>query len=155
MKAIAISAAAAALLALTGCDRLGIGGGGTNANESTNAATANAAAGNASADGAEAAGDGGKDLSGGATQASSGAVVLDRNYIAGRWTDDGNCSLAVEFNIDGRFLTHDGSTGLWHLQNDRLTMSGARTLTLTIVPIDQDTMNVVNPDGSLGRSTRC
>ena len=31
----------------------------------------------------------------------------------------------------------------------------AGTNTLRIVPIDQNTMNVVNADGSLGRSTRC
>lgn len=161
MKAIAILTAAAALLALTGCDRLGIGGGAdATANETANAASGNSAAGAggkdpAGGDEAAAGSGGGGDLAGGGTPAAAGAVTLDRAYIAGRWTDDGNCAVAVEFARDGRFITHDGGGGLWHLQGDRLTMTGERTLQLQIVPIDQNTMNVVNPDGSLGRSTRC
>ena len=158
MKAMATMIAAAALLALTACDRLGIGGGAA-ANETANAAT-NAAGdtgkGVAGTNQAEA-GPGGKDPAG-ATQASAGGaagVTLDRAYIAGRWTDNGDCSVAVEFTTDGRFVANNGNEGLWNLAGDRLTMQGERTLTLQIVPIDQNVMNVVNPDGSLGRSTRC
>jgi len=160
MKAIAILTAAAALVALTGCDRLGFGGGGNaTANETANAASGNSAAGAGGKDPAggdeAAAGSGGGDLAGGGTPAAAGAITPNRAYIAGRRTDDGNCAVAVEFAPDGRFITHDGGGGLWHLQGDRLTMTGERTLQLQIVPIDQNTMNVVNPDGSLGRSTRC
>lgn len=159
MKTIAILTAAAALVALTGCDRLGIGGGGdATANETANAASGNSAAGAGGKDpagGDEAQAGGGGDLAGGGTPAAAGAITPNRAYIAGRWTDDGNCAVAVEFAPDGRFITHDGGGGLWHLQGDRLTMTGERTLQLQIVPIDQNTMNVVNPDGSLGRSTRC
>ena len=52
-------------------------------------------------------------------------------------------------------FTANGGTGLWNLAGDRLTMTGRSTATLQIVPIDQNTMTVVNADGSLGRSTRC
>lgn len=151
MRVIAILTAAAAMLTLTACDRLGIGGSaGNTANVSANASTNGS-----DASGNQAAATGGKDIAAGATQASTGGVTLDRAYIAGSWTDDGDCSAAVEFNIDGRFLANNGTGGLWNLDGDRLTMSGSSTLTLQIVPIDQNTMNVVNPDGSLGRSTRC
>jgi hypothetical protein len=158
MKAIAIAAAAAALVALAGCDRLGIGGGNVAANDSANAST-NAAGGDkdgANSAAATPAATGGKD-GGGAIPAASndGAPALDRAYVSGRWTDDGNCGAAVEFTNDGRFVAANGNEGLWNLQGDRLTMQGERTLTLQIVPIDQNTMTVVNPDGSLGRSTRC
>jgi hypothetical protein len=34
-------------------------------------------------------------------------------------------------------------------------MTSRQTLTIRIVPIDQNTMTVINADGSLGRSTRC
>jgi hypothetical protein len=156
MRAIATLAAAAAMLALAGCDRLGIGSGGEAANGSANgSANASADAGkDPAANAAEAAG-GGKDPAGGAIPAAAGGITLNRDYVAGRWTDNGDCSVAVDFGLDGRFTANNGAGGLWNLDGDRLTMSGSSTLTLQIVPIDQDTMNVVNPDGSLGRSTRC
>lgn len=152
--------ALAALAALGGCNKLGVGAG--------NTATANAA-GNASggkdgggaptataSTGATGAGLGNKDSSGTATQASaSGAATLDRAYVTGRWSDKGDCTDVVEFTADGRFVTADGRGGLWNLQGDELTMSGNGTITFRIVPVDQNTMTVVNADGSLGRSTRC
>jgi hypothetical protein len=156
MRAIATLAAAAAMLALAACDRLGIGGGGEAANGSANAsANASADAGKDPAANAAQAADGDKDVAGDAVPAAAGGVTLDRAYVAGRWTDNGDCSVAVDFGLDGRFSANNGAGGLWNLDGDRLTMSGSSTLTLQIVPIDQDTMNVVNPDGSLGRSTRC
>lgn len=161
MRVIKTIAALAALAALGGCNKLGMGAGG-------NGATANAAgnaAGGKDAGGAPAAtasttgsgaGLGDKDSSGTATEASAGgAATLDRAYVAGRWSDKGDCSDVVEFTSDGRFVTADGRGGLWNLQGDQLTMSGNGTITMRIVPIDQNTMNVVNNDGSLGRSTRC
>lgn len=155
MRAIATVAAAAALVTLAGCDRLR--GGGATANNATNA-SGNASAGaqpqgnQAGAQGADA---GKLNEGGGAVPAASGTVQLDRTYLMGRWTDDEDCSNVIEFAQDGRFIAANGGTGLWNLDGDRLTMSGRATATLRIVPIDQDTMTVVNADGSLGRSTRC
>lgn len=160
MRVFGTIAALAALAALGGCNKLGMGAG--------NSATANAA-GNASgakdgggapaataSAGTAGAGLGGKDSAGTATPASaSGAATLDRAYVTGRWSDKDDCSDAVEFTADGRFVTADGRGGLWNLQGDELTMSGNGTVTMRIVPVDQNTMTVVNTDGSLGRSTRC
>jgi len=156
MRAIATLSAAAALLALTACERLGIGGGDA-ANASANG-SANASADadkDPAANQAAGAGLGSKDPAVGAAPAAAGGAALDRNYIVGRWTDNGDCSVAVEFGMDGRFTANTGAGGLWNLDGDRLTMSGNQTATIRIVPIDQDTMTVVNSDGSLGRSTRC
>ena len=154
MRAMAILTTVAALTALTACDRLGFGGGG---NESTNASTNAAGLGKAPGGSNQLAaqGDGDKPDSGTIPASSSGAPALDRAYIVGRWTDNDDCGVAAEFAADGRFFANNGAQGLWNLQGDRLTMTGSSTLTLQIVPIDQNTMNVVNPDGSLGRSTRC
>jgi hypothetical protein len=160
MKAIATLAAAAALVTLAGCDRIR-GGGAANgtANASGNAANGTQSAGNQagaqSADGA-----GGKlNEGGGAIPASSGPVRLDRTFLLGRWSDDGDCSAdgnsVIEFTQDGRFIAANGGVGLWNLDGDRLTMSGNQTATIRLVPIDQDTMTVINADESLGRSTRC
>jgi hypothetical protein len=86
-------------------------------------------------------------------------VRLDRQFLIGRWTDDGDCGpdseTAIDFTPDGRFLAANSSIGLWRLEGDALTMTGERTITIRIVPVDHDTITVINPDGSLGRSTRC
>jgi hypothetical protein len=171
MRAIASLAVATAALmgmgALAGCNQLGLGGGGSG-NVTANAATANSAASSAGKDGAgnntaaadtaaaPAGGLSGKD-SGTSTQASAGGVpTLDRAFVIGRWTDKGDCSDGVEFSPDGRFVTANGGGGLWNLEGSEMTMSGnAQTITMRIVPVDQNTMTVVNQDGSLGRSTRC
>jgi len=156
MRVFASFAAVAALITLTACDRMGIGGGTANqtANSSGNAsgeAGKDPAGGNATA-----AAPGGKDPAGAVPASSSGAPVLDRAYIAGAWTDTPDCSDAAEFHQDGTFTAANGGGGLWNLDGDQLTMSGpGGTVVMRIAPIDQDTMNVVNPDGSLGRSTRC
>ena len=82
-------------------------------------------------------------------------MVPSHAYVVGRWTDSADCSVAASFLADGRFVAHNGNAGRWTLRGDRLTLTDESTLTLQIVPIDQNRMNVVNPDGSLGRSTRC
>jgi hypothetical protein len=157
MKGIAIVAAAAAMLSLAGCNRAA-----TNTNATANAAAGNAAA-SKPADAAVAnqeapqVADAGKlNAGGGAVPASSsGAVQLDRTYMMGRWTDDGDCSKVIEFTQDGRFIAANGGTGLWNLDGNQLTMTARDTATIRVSPIDQNTMTVINANGSLGRSTRC
>jgi hypothetical protein len=85
--------------------------------------------------------------------AQSGAVT--RSYMVGRWTDDGNCANASSFARNGTFRTGAGQTGFWHLDGGRLILSGERTLALGVAAVDRDHINVVNPDGTPGRSSRC
>lgn len=149
MKAIFCMSAAAAFM-LAGC-------GGT---ETANTVEANAAAGNETAPAGQALLDssGNQSDTGNVDSGSGGdgeAVTLNAAYVTGQWTDDGNCKGAITFHRDGRFSTAEGGTGLWVLDGDRLTLQGQATASLRIVPIDRDTMNVINADGSLGRSTRC
>jgi len=150
MKGIAILAAATAVLTLAGCNRA------VTTNTSANAA-GNTAAPNVAANTTAPTADGGKlnDGGGAVPAASSGTVRLDRAFLLGRWTDDNDCNNVIAFNQDGGFVTANGGTGLWNLDGDRLTMTGNQTATLRVVPIDQNTMTVINADGSLGRSTRC
>ena len=83
-------------------------------------------------------------------------VALDRNFIIGSWTDDGDCAAAVAFMGDGSFTTPDGGEGQWSLEGNALTLSGASgTNILRVAPLDRFTMEVLDEDGSLGRSTRC
>lgn len=90
-----------------------------------------------------------------AAQRAAGESMIERGFLVGRWTDSANCGAAVSFQRDGRFVAADGGAGIWHFQNGRLTLTGTSTLHLGIVPIDRDTVAVINPDGRRGRSVRC
>ena len=151
---MATLAAAAALIALAGCDRLGGGGAAAN-NGAGNAAAGNSADGTRDNAAAPAADAGKLNEAGGAVPAAAGGIALDRAFVVGRWTDNEDCDNAVDFMQDGRFLAANGTGGLWNLDGDELTMTGSDTVVIRIVPIDRNTITVVNRDGSLGRSTRC
>ena len=129
---------AAALLVLVGCN--------------PPSATANG-----SGNGGQAAGNAASGASAPApTGAATGtAPTLDRAFLIGRWTDNGDCSNSTEFSQSGQFQTSSGAGGLWTLAGDQLTLTGSQTMRMQIVVIDQNTINIVNPDGSVGRSTRC
>jgi len=93
---------------------------------------------------------------GDAGNAGAGSAMLDRDYLVGRWTDDGNCDTAFELTADGRFITAEGGAGLWDLQGNQLTMSGpGGTQTLPVAAIDRDTLSITGPDGATGTSQRC
>jgi hypothetical protein len=83
-------------------------------------------------------------------------AAVDRNFLIGSWSDSGDCSTTVAFMADGGYATADGAEGRWSLTGETLTLSGeAGATTLTIIPIDRDTMEVIGEDGSHDRSTRC
>jgi hypothetical protein len=90
-----------------------------------------------------------------AGNAPSAVVTLDPSFLVGFWGDDGNCQSMIEFSRDGRFIAANGGTGVWSLDGDRVTMTGVTTVIIRIVPIDRDTISVINADGSIGRSNRC
>jgi hypothetical protein len=82
--------------------------------------------------------------------------AVDRDFLIGSWSDQGDCTTTVAFTADGGYATADGSEGQWSLTGDTLTLSGeAGATTLTIIPIDRNTMEVIGQDGSRDRSTRC
>ena len=81
---------------------------------------------------------------------------VDRDFLIGTWSNAGDCSTTVAFAADGGYATADGLQGQWTLAGDTLTLQGeAGSSTVTIIPIDRDTMEVVGEDGSHERSTRC
>lgn len=168
MKAIATMAAAAVLLGLGGCGQLPPSG----------TSASNEKSGGAPADKARAAGR--TATQAGATNAASGGLAsaqqglagnpnviptssnlvlpaVDRAFLIGRWTDSRDCDEAGEFAADGRYTNAAGAGATWTLEGDRLTMTfpGASPRTLRVSALDQNTLNVVNPDGLIGRSTRC
>jgi len=82
--------------------------------------------------------------------------AVDREFLIGTWSDQGDCSTTVAFTADGGYATADGAQGEWSLSGDTLTLSGdAGATTMTIIPIDRNTMEVIGENGSHDRSTRC
>ena len=83
--------------------------------------------------------------------------VVDRAFLIGRWTDARDCHEAGQFTADGRYTNTAGQVAAWTLQGDQLTLTfdGAAPRTLRVSAADQNTLNVINPDGTAGRSTRC
>jgi hypothetical protein len=83
-------------------------------------------------------------------------AAVDRDFLIGTWSDAGDCTTTVAFTADGGYATADGLQGQWSLAGETLTLQGeAGSATLTIIPIDRNTMEVIGEDGSHERSTRC
>ena len=86
--------------------------------------------------------------------APAGDGALTRDYLVGRWTNSGDCGDAIEFRADGSMTGPFGETAQWELRGDQLFMVGNPD-PLTVVVIDQATMQTTNPGGTQRRATRC
>jgi peroxiredoxin len=84
-----------------------------------------------------------------------GVPVLDRAFVVGRWSDRGDCTDWVEFASDGSFSSWDNVTGIWNLRDDRLTVTGARSISFQVAVVDENTLSATNQAGETGQSTRC
>lgn len=81
---------------------------------------------------------------------------VTRAWFAGSWTDSGDCADAGRFAPNGTYLLADGTRGMWSVQDGRLVVQHANGRSaLPVRRIDQNTVEVANKDGSVGRSTRC
>lgn len=85
-----------------------------------------------------------------AATATAGAAPT-REFVVGRWGDDGDCTLAIDFRADG---TTDGPFGNWTLDGDRLSMAD-NPQAMTVSVIDQNTMESRLDGGPPRRMTRC
>jgi hypothetical protein len=82
--------------------------------------------------------------------------ILDREFLVGRWGDNGDCSKDVTLNADGSFTSYSGGEGQWSLEGTTMRMAGKQsTQALQLELIDQNTIRITNPDGSVGTSQRC
>jgi hypothetical protein len=87
--------------------------------------------------------------------AAQPSAPVTREFLLGRWTDDGNCSNAIDFLGDGRFQLTTGTGGRWALEGQNLTFVGASTITARVTRVDANTITLTHTDGRIGRSTRC
>ncbi len=92
----------------------------------------------------------------GADAAVQTTPILDRAFLVGRWGDNGDCSKDVTLNADGSFTSYTGGGGEWSLNGSTMRMVGkAETLAVEVDVIDQNTLRITNPNGSVGTSQRC
>ncbi|HYG30625.1 MAG TPA: hypothetical protein VD887_10470 [Allosphingosinicella sp.] len=85
---------------------------------------------------------------------SHSPIAVTSEFLLGFWTDDGDCANVIEFRPDGTFRT-GGETGLWILTGDRLTFQGTQPVSARLEAPNENTLVLIHPDGSTGRSTRC
>jgi hypothetical protein len=82
--------------------------------------------------------------------------ILDRDFLVGRWGDNGDCTKDVVLNGNGSFTSYTGGEGQWALNGATLRMEGKNgAYDLQLELIDQNTLRITNPDGSVGTSQRC
>lgn len=81
--------------------------------------------------------------------------TVTRKFLLGRWTDNDDCRVTIEFRSDGTFVTATGGEGLWALVGDELIFQGQRTVSARIAASDENTIVLTHGNGSVGRSTRC
>jgi hypothetical protein len=129
-------------LALTAC---GAGGGNAAADSNTAAAAENATAGANEAAPAPAT----ENATAPATAAAGAAPT--RDYVVGKWGEDGDCTLAIEFRADG---STDGPFGNWNLEGNQLSMADSPQV-MTVTVVDQNTMESVRDGDRPRRLTRC
>lgn len=82
--------------------------------------------------------------------------ALTREFLVGRWGDNGDCGQDVTLNADGSFTSYTGGEGQWSLNGATMSMAGKEsTQQVQVEMIDQDHVRITNPDGSVGTSQRC
>jgi hypothetical protein len=86
----------------------------------------------------------------------SSVSAVNEQFLVGRWGDNGDCSKDVVLNADGSFTSYSGGEGRWSLNGSTMRMAGRQsTQELELELIDQNTVRITNPDGSVGTSQRC
>ena len=88
--------------------------------------------------------------------AQAPALQLNAAFMIGRWGDNGDCTKDIVINGDGTFHSYTGGEGAWTLNGDQLQLEGKNgSFGLQLEIIDQNSLRITNPDGSVGTSQRC
>jgi len=90
------------------------------------------------------------------TPAPAPTPVINRQFMIGRWGDNGDCTKDIVINADGSFTSYSGGEGQWSLNGATLRLEGKNgAYDLQLALISQDALRITNPDGSVGTSQRC
>jgi hypothetical protein len=135
-----------AMIAVTACGKSESADNATNAAEPANAVEATDAVGNA----AETAGNGAESSTVAATPAAGAAPT--KEFLVGKWGDNGDCTLAIEFKADGTMV---GPFDRWELNGSELTMVGDPDKIVLTVVDDKTMTSRRNGTGEPHKLNRC
>lgn len=74
-----------------------------------------------------------------------------REFVVGKWGNDGDCALAIDLKADG---TSDGPFGNWTYSDGVIAFTEAPEMKITVT-VDGKNMNSVNAQGGKHQMTRC
>jgi hypothetical protein len=74
-----------------------------------------------------------------------------REFVVGKWGNDGDCALAIDLKADG---TSDGPFGNWAYSDGVITFPETPEMKITVT-VDGKNMNSVNAQGGKHQMTRC
>lgn len=89
-------------------------------------------------------------------EAAPDPAAVTRSWFVGRWTDSGNCADAGAFDANGTYRLPDGTRGMWSVVDNLLVIQNAAgRVEARLKKLDEDNVEVANPNGATGRSVRC
>ena len=86
-----------------------------------------------------------------AAAAPAKGAAPTKEYIVGKWGENGDCTLALEFKADGSMV---GPFERWSLAGDQLTMEGNPD-PMTMSVVDENTMESRRKGQGPRKITRC
>ena len=76
-----------------------------------------------------------------------------KEFVVGKWGNDGDCALAIDLKADG---TSDGPLGNWAYSDGVITFPEAPEMKITVTMAeDGKSMDSVNAQGGKHQMTRC
>ncbi len=75
-----------------------------------------------------------------------------KEFVVGKWGNDGDCALAFDLKADG---TSDGPFGNWTYADGVIGFADAPEMKITVTVADDKTMNTMNAQGGKHQMTRC
>lgn len=75
-----------------------------------------------------------------------------KEFVVGKWGNDGDCELAIDLKADG---TSDGPFGNWTYADGVIGFADVPEMKITVTVVDDKTMDSINAQGGKHQMTRC
>lgn len=75
-----------------------------------------------------------------------------KDFVVGKWGNDGDCTLAIDLKADG---TSDGPFGNWTYNDGVIGFADTPEAKITVTVVDANTMDSKNAQGGVHQMTRC
>ena len=75
-----------------------------------------------------------------------------KDFVIGKWGNDGDCAMAIDLKADG---ASDGPFGNWTYSDGVIGFADAPEMKITVTMVDDKTMDSKNAQGGVHKMTRC